>query len=225
MGKMGRIPNVIFDLDGTLVDSVGDLHAAVARTLADEGAEPLTISQVRSFIGNGIPVLVERVMEARGEPADPERHAELLARFMAHYSNASTDLTTAFPGVDKALTELVAAGCRLGVCTNKPVALSRDILAALKLVHAFEVVIGGDSLPERKPHPEPLLAAVRALGGAPAVYVGDSEVDAETSSAAGLPFVMFTEGYRKTAVELLACDAKFDDFAALPALLRSLPGR
>jgi phosphoglycolate phosphatase len=225
MEKMGEIPNVIFDLDGTLVDSVGDLHAAVARTLADEGADPLPIGQVRSFIGNGIPMLVERVMEARGESPDPERHADLLARFMAHYRVASTDLTTAFPGVGEALTELIAAGAHLGVCTNKPAGLSRDILAGLKLDHAFEVVIGGDSLPERKPHPEPLLAAVRTLGGKPAVYVGDSEVDAETSAAAELPFVLFTKGYRKTAVELLPCDAYFDDFTALPALLRDLPAR
>jgi phosphoglycolate phosphatase len=219
------LPNVIFDLDGTLVDSVGDIHAAVARTLEDEGAEPLPVTKVRSFIGNGIPVLVARVMEARGEPADPKRHAELLMRFMEHYAAASAELTTVFPGVRTALDELVAAGSRLGVCTNKPAALSRDILATLSLDDAFEVVIGGDTLPERKPHPEPLLAAVRALGDKPAVYVGDSEVDAETSAAAGLPFVLFTEGYRKTAVEFMACDATFDDFTTLPALLSALPAR
>ena len=217
-----RLPNVIFDLDGTLVDSVGDLHAAVARTLADEGAEPLPLEQIRSFIGNGIPVLIDRVMEARGEPADPGRHAELLARFMEHYSAASTTLTTVFPGVREALQELVSAGSRLGVCTNKHAGLSRDILEGLELDSAFDAVVGGDSLPQRKPHPAPLLAAVQALGGGPAVYVGDSEVDAETSVAARLPFVLFLKGYRKTAIELVPHDARFDDFTMLPELIRSM---
>jgi phosphoglycolate phosphatase len=211
---------VIFDLDGTLIDSAPDIHAAVSRTLADEGHPPLSYTEVRGFIGNGVTVLIERVMAARGERADPSRRADLIARFLAHYEAASSDLTTVYPGVRAALQALADAGHPIGLCTNKPAGPARDILAFFDLLPFFAVVFGGDSLPERKPHPEPLLATVRALGSASALFVGDSEVDAETAAAAGIPMFLFTEGYRKTPVSELPHLTAFDDFAALPGLIR-----
>lgn len=211
---------IVFDLDGTLIDSAPDIHAAVARTLADEGQPPLSYDAVRGFIGNGVPVLIDRVMAARGEAADLSRRADLIARFLAHYEAASTDLTTVYPGVRAALQALAEAGHPMGLCTNKPAGPARDILAGFDLLGFFAAVTGGDSLPERKPHPEPLRATLRALGATSALFVGDSEVDAETAAAAEIPLLLFTEGYRKTAVEDLPHRAAFSDFAALPGLVR-----
>lgn len=210
---------IIFDLDGTLIDSAPDIHAAVARTLAEEGAPPLSFAAVRSFIGNGVPVLIDRVMAAREEAANPARRADLIARFLVQYEAASADLTTIYPGVRDALLALQAAGHPIGLCTNKPEAPARDILDAFGLLPFFGAIIGGDSLPERKPHPAPLLATVRALGATSALYVGDSEVDAETAVAAGIPLLLFTEGYRKTDVANMPHAASFSDFCGLPELV------
>ena len=216
---------IVFDLDGTLIDSAPDIHAAVARMLADEGAEALPFAVVRGFIGNGVPTLIDRVIAARDEGQNPQRRADLIARFLRHYEAASSDLTTVYPGVVGALTALRGAGHVMGLCTNKPAAAARSIVAAFGLAPFFGSVIGGDSLPQRKPHPAPLQATVQALGGGPAIYVGDSEVDAETAAAAGVPLVLFTEGYRKTPVGQLPHAASFDDFTQLPALIAGLdPG-
>lgn len=214
---------IIFDLDGTLVDSVPDIHAAVNLMLADEGRTPMDLAQVRGFIGNGVPALIERVMAARGEdPADAALHARLEAIFMRHYNAAPADRSVLFPGVRAALDALAADGHRLGLCTNKPVEPARAILESFGLASLLPVIIGGDSLPVRKPDPAPLLATADALGHGPALYVGDSEVDAEAAERAALPLLLFTEGYRKTPIADLPHVASFDDFADLPGLVGRL---
>ena len=218
---------IVFDLDGTLIDSVPDIHAAVARLLAEEGRAALTLPQVKSFVGNGVSVLIARVLAAVGEPEDPARHTAWLARFMQQYHAASSALTTVYPGVRPALSVLQAAGHPMGLCTNKPKALARDILRAFGLDGYFQVVIGGDSLPQRKPDPEPLRVALRALGVSRAgsdgaLFVGDSEVDAETAEAAAVPLLLYTEGYRRSPVSALPHLVAFDDFAALPGIVALL---
>jgi phosphoglycolate phosphatase len=213
---------LIFDLDGTLVDSAPDIHAAVARMLAEEDAAPLSLSQVRSFIGNGVPALITRVMAARGEAPVESRAADLVARFMRHYEGAYVQQTTMYPGVAEALAALDASGCRIGLCTNKPAASARAILAAFGIEPHFSAVVGGDSLPQRKPRPEPLYATRRALGGGDVVCVGDSEVDAEAAAAAGMPLLLFTKGYRKTPIGRLQHLKAFDHFSRLPGLVAGL---
>jgi phosphoglycolate phosphatase len=205
---------VIFDLDGTLIDSAPDIHAAANRMLVDEGCAVLDLATITSFIGNGLPKLVERVMQARG--IDLARHGELSARVLDYYNAASSDLTVLYPGVEAMLKQLHAAGYRLGLCTNKPEAPARAILADFRLDHLFDAVIGGDSLNVKKPDAAPLLATGVALGADGIIYVGDSEVDAETARAAGLPFALFTEGYRKTPLASIPHDFAFSRFAALP---------
>ena len=212
---------VIFDLDGTLVDSAPDIHAAVTRLLADVGEAALSAQVVKSFIGNGVPTLVARVLAACGHGSDPARQADWQARFLRHYEADSTTLTQLYPGVTAALSALRDEGHQLALCTNKPEAPARHILGAFGLAGLFPVVVGGDSLPQRKPDPAPLLAAAAGLDG-PALFVGDSEVDAETALAARLPFLLFTEGYRKSPVSALPHAARFDRFADLPALVRRL---
>ncbi len=208
---------LIFDLDGTLIDSAPDIHAAANRMLAGEGVEPLDLPTITSFIGNGLPKLVERVMAARG--MDPARHKALTQITLDHYNADATTLTRPYPGVPQALQALEAAGHRLALCTNKPEAPARAVLADLGLAGHFPVIVGGDTLAVNKPDPAPALACVEAMGGGAAAYVGDSEVDAETAQRAGLPFYLFTEGYRKSPVAALPHKAVFADFADLPALI------
>ena len=208
---------LIFDLDGTLVDSAPDIRAAVNLMLAGEGLGPLDLPTVTGFVGNGMPKLVERVMAAKG--IDPARHKALTQVTLDHYNAAPSALTRPYAHVPQALAALEAAGHRLAVCTNKPEAPARAILADLGLARHFPVIVGGDTLPARKPEPAPQLECVQALGGGAAVFIGDSEVDAETAAAAGLPFYLFTEGYRKSPVSALPHRAGFSDFAALPGLI------
>ncbi len=205
---------IVFDLDGTLVDSLPDLTHALNVMLTGTEQPPMDEATVRGFIGHGIPHLVHGVMVARG--LDPAREEDLRAAMLAAYLANPADRTRPYPGVVQAMERLAGAGFALGICTNKMHAPAVEILRALNLDRHFAVVIGGDTLPERKPDPAPLRAAFAALPGRPVLFVGDSEVDAETAQAAGLPFGLFTRGYRKTAVADLPHTFAFDDFADLP---------
>jgi phosphoglycolate phosphatase len=209
---------VVFDLDGTLIDSAPDIRVVTNGLLAEEGAAPVSLAETRSFIGHGAPTFVARMRAARGLPdAD---HARLLAEFVRRYDSA-VGLTAPYPGAVAALDALAAEGCAIGLCTNKPYRPAIAVLDHLGLTARFGSIIGGDSLPERKPDPAPLRAALEALGSGPAVYVGDSEVDADCARRAGVPFLLFTEGYRSAPVESLPHLAAFSDFEALPGLVRA----
>lgn len=212
---------LIFDLDGTLVDSAPDIHAAANRIFTGKGLDPFPFETVRGFIGNGVGVLVSRLLVSRGLPGTGDLHAEMVGDFINIYEEA-VDLTSLYPGVTDALNRLRAAGHPLGICTNKPLRPALAVLRHFGLDGHFAAVIGGDSLPQRKPDPAPLHAAYAALAAPVLLYVGDSEVDAETAQAAGVDFALFTPGYRKSAVEALVHRLAFDDFAALPGLVAAL---
>ncbi len=214
---------VIFDLDGTLVDSAPDICAAAGTVIARHGLEPLTLEQTRSYVGHGAAQFVERCLAARGVADQPGLQAEVLAGFLDIYESAVT-LTVPYPGVVAALERLTDMGLVLGVCTNKPAAPAHAVLCHLGLDRHFAVVIGGDSLPVRKPDPAPLQAAMTGLAASATVFVGDSEVDAETAVRAGVPFALYTEGYRKTPVSELPHDAAFADFDDLPGIVRACLG-
>lgn len=211
---------VIFDLDGTLIDSAPDIHATATLVLESEGLAPLSFEVIRGFIGNGVSVLVGRMLTAHGLPATGAQHKRMTDLFIEHYEEAVT-LTTLYPNVADVLTKLRAEKRRLGLCTNKPLAPTLSVLAHFGLADTFDVIVGGDSLPTRKPDPAPLLHVVEALGGR-AVYVGDSEVDAETADRAGVPMALFTEGYRKTPIGELPHAESFADFADLPDIVARL---
>lgn len=220
--RMLEMKAVIFDLDGTLVDSAPDLHAAVNLMLQEEALAPLDLARVRGFIGNGVSVLVQRAMAAHGAAVAGDRLAALEARFMDHYARAPADRTRLFDGAKEAVRALSDRGYRLAVCTNKPVGPTHDILRAFGLSPHFQVVIGGDSLPVRKPDPAPLWRAVEDLGADQALYVGDSEVDAETAVAAAVPLVLFTEGYRRMPMDEMPHAAAFSSFNDLVGLVEQL---
>lgn len=211
---------VVFDLDGTLIDSAPDIHASVNAVLRLRGVRPLTLDQVRGFIGGGVDLLWRRVIGATALPV--EAHRDLVASFMTRYHEA-TGLTRLYPNAVEALGILADRGYPLGLCTNKPMAPTRAVLTHFGIAGLFSVVIGGDSLPQRKPDPAPLRAAFLALGADPeaprGVYVGDSEFDEECARNAGIPFLLYTRGYRKMPVDRMLHRASFDDFARLPRLV------
>lgn len=210
---------LVFDLDGTLIDSAPDIRAAVNRMLEDEGRAPLDLPTVISFIGNGLPRLVARAMQARDCP--PEDHDRLTRATLAYYQAAPATLSRPYPGIHAALEALRSAGHRLGICTNKPEAPARAILADFDMAALFDVVVGGDTLAVRKPDPAPLIHAVEAMSGPP-VFVGDSEIDAETAARARIPFVLFTEGYRKVPVDTLPHAALYSAASDLPGAIAAL---
>ncbi|MEM6624058.1 MAG: phosphoglycolate phosphatase [Pseudomonadota bacterium] len=205
---------IAFDLDGTLIHSAPDLHAAANVMLAELGRESLTLDKVTSFVGNGVPKLVERCLAATGGP-DPRGYQI----FSTYYAAHPVDLTQPFPGVMAALQALQTDGYALGICTNKPEGPTRTILDHFGMTELFPSVIGGDTLPVTKPDAAPLNACFQGLEGAPLLYVGDSETDVATAVAAQIPFALFTEGYRKTPVADLTHAHAFDAFDALPDLV------
>ena len=211
---------ILFDLDGTLVDSVPDLAAAVNALLAELGRPALGLPQVTGMVGDGTSALVERALAASGARDTPLRAA--LDRFLALYEAEPTRLTRPYAGVPRVLDELAAAGWRLGVCTNKPERATRAVLAGLDLERFFRVVLGGDSGPTRKPDPGPLRAALERLGSAPgsAVMIGDHRNDVLAAQAAGMPVVFARWGYGAATLAGLEPDAAIDRFAELPEALR-----
>ncbi len=210
---------IVFDLDGTLIDSVPDLQGIANALLREQGCAPITLAEARGFIGNGVKVFVQKMRRARDIP-DSEQ-APLHAAFMERYRGAVT-LTRPYPGVVDALDTLVARGHALGICTNKPLEPTHAVLDHLGLARYFGCIYGGDSLPVHKPDPAPLTAAFAALGGGPELYVGDSEVDAETAVNADVPFLLFTEGYRKGPVVAMPHRLAFVEWTALPGLVTDL---
>jgi phosphoglycolate phosphatase len=204
---------VVFDLDGTLIDSAPDIRAVANVMLRGLDRRELSLAETRSFVGRGAATVVRRALTATGGVEGVDE-ATALAAFHAAYETQGSALATLFPGAAAALGALKDRGARLAICTNKPEAAVPAALADAGLAPFFDVVVGGGALP-LKPHPAMLQAAFDRLGG-PGVYVGDSETDAETAAAAGAPFALFTGGYRVKTVEELAPAFAFDDFAALP---------
>jgi phosphoglycolate phosphatase len=212
MASFDAVKAVLFDLDGTLIDSVPDIHAALNSLLAEEGLRPLSVPRVTGFVGHGVARLVDRAFAHLDRPLRGEALDAMVVRFSALYGAKAAVLTRPFPGVEPALAALHAQGIRLGVCTNKPAAITRSILKALGLAPRFDAVIGGDSTPERKPGPAPLLACLKALD-APAgraLYIGDSETDVLTARNAGLPVILVSYGYTGIPAAALGADLVID---------------
>ena len=200
--------SVIFDLDGTLIDSAPDLHAAANKMLAQMGHPSLSKETIVSFIGNGVPKLVERSLRVFGVPGSKE--AEDM--FRGFYAADPFTLSTPYPGVTDCLESLKNKGFKLGVCTNKPEEPARVILDGLNLTQYFDVIVGGDTYPSLKPDPTPLLGCAQKLNSHPALYVGDSETDALTAANAKMEFALYSGGYRNSSTDEMAHDFLFHHF-------------
>ncbi len=216
--------NIVFDLDGTLIDSAPDIQAVAEEILGRLGKPPLTLDETRSFIGEGAKVLVSKMMAARGITETPESHARIYGDFVARYESA-VDKAVFYPGAVDALALLQAAGHRLGLCTNKPELPARAVMRHMGLEPVFEAFVAGGMIDSRKPEPDMLLKCIGDLGSGPALYVGDSEIDAETATRAGVPFALYVEGYRKTPVAKMPHDWAFDHFDRLPGIVQEAMAR
>ena len=185
--------HVIFDLDGTLIDSLSDLAAAVNHVRGVMGLPPLVADRVRTFIGEGARRLIERAVGADA----PHRVTEGLERFLVYYGEHLLEQTRLYPGMETVLDQLVSNHVRLSVLSNKPVEMSRKILAGLGVMSYFAQVVGGNSLASRKPDPAGVLHLVDATGTGPAqtLMVGDSYIDATTAAAAGVGFCGVAWGF------------------------------
>ncbi len=212
-------PVLLLDLDGTLTDSAPDLMGAANRMMAARGLAPFVLDEILAMIGDGVPALVGRVLAARGLPPDPAAVTAFAADYGAHVADA----TRPYPGVEAGLRALQAAGWRLAVCTNKPEALARKLLASTGLLDFFAAVGGGDSFPVRKPDPAHMLATLTEAGGDPAaaVAVGDHHNDVAAAAGAGIPCIFARWGYGRAAEGEKAA-AQAASFAEVPALAADL---
>lgn len=214
---------VVFDLDGTLIDSAPDVRAALNRLLAEEDRPQLSLPQVQELVGEGASALIERAWAATGDAAAPEAVGPLVERYLAHYRDCPADHTVVYNGVVAMLEGLRAEGALLGICTNKPHHMTEIVLDALDLSRHFAAMVGGD-FPRRKPDGEHIRETLRRMGaeGYPALYVGDSITDVKAARDAGLPVVAVDWGYARMPVAQLGADRLISSYAELPTVIREM---
>lgn len=217
---------VVFDLDGTLVDSAPDLIAALNRALAEHNLPPVPLSAARHLVGHGVRILLQHGFAEAGATWDEARSPETVDRFIADYALHIADHTQAFEGVVETLDRLSARGAVLCVATNKRTDLSVALIEALGLGRHFAAVMGPDVVSARKPNGAHLREAVLAARGDPAraVMVGDSAPDARAARDAGMPCIITTFGYTEIAPADLGADAVIDRFSDVEAAIHRLLG-
>jgi len=222
--SMPQLQAVVFDLDGTLIDSAPDITVAINRLLDRYGRPHISVAQVRGMVGDGAPVLLRRVFAASGAPLDPEEAPEIYATFLDFYESQSASPDSIFPGVLETLDILLARGLLLGLCTNKPERVTIEVLDQLDLARFFRAVAGGDTLPVRKPDGGHVSWVVERLGAAPgtAVMVGDNHNDVAAARGAGIPVIACSYGYPHVPVAEMGADAIIDHFSDLPAVLDTI---
>ena len=218
---------IVFDLDGTLIDSVPDVRAAVNRVLAEHGRAGLSIDDVKILVGWGGDTLIAKAFEQTGGPLEEAKLEDMRLRFLATYADHPADHSRIFPGAVEILEGLRDAGIKMGICTNKPYRLTKLLLAALDLEGWFGAVLGGDSLAIRKPDGGHLLGVIEALGvtAGEAAMVGDSGNDVACARDAAVPVIAVAYGYTQVPAEALGADFVIARFADLPQALARLPRR
>lgn len=217
---------ILFDLDGTLVDTAPDLVGALNGVLNEQGLPALSLQAARVMVGRGAKALIEQGFAAAGRPlGEPDKPA-LVERFIDIYRGRIADESLPFDGVTEALDQLAEAGALLGVCTNKRTDLSLALLDALSLTSRFAAVIGADRAPAPKPDARHLLTAIEAVGGVQsrALMVGDSASDIGAARAARVPSIVVSFGYTEIAPAELGADHLIDHFRDLPALAARILG-
>jgi phosphoglycolate phosphatase len=217
-------PIVVFDLDGTLVDTAPDLVGTLNIIFARMGLPPVPFAAARNMVGGGARALIERGLTAERRTVTSAELDGLVGDFVAHYADHIADGSRPFPGLEAALDELARRGCRAAVCTNKLEWLARRLLETLSLSSRFVVICGGDTFRLQKPDPELLRRTIAAAGGREkqAVMVGDSASDTAMARAAGIPVIVVDYGYSETPVAELNADRVISKLAELPGAVFDL---
>lgn len=215
-------PALVFDFDGTLIDSAPDITHALNDTLVLYGRTPVSVDQVRGMVGDGAASLLRSAFQATGGGLEDAALPEVLKRYGDLYFERSADPSCLHPGVEETLHALAAAGVKFGLCTNKPERITRKILELIGLAPLFGAVAGGDTLPVRKPDGRPVTYVMETLGVGRAAMVGDGVNDVLSARAAGIPVVLVSFGYPRGDVHGLGADLVIDRFAELPAALERL---
>jgi phosphoglycolate phosphatase len=215
---------LIFDLDGTLVDTAPDLLGATNAVLRSEGRREVDPATLRHMVGFGARSLIQQAMAATGAGVEDARLPELVDRFLVHYRAHIADASVAFPGVEETLAALAAEGAHLAVLTNKPQEMADLLLAALKLDRFFPVVYGAGRMSYVKPDARIFHDVVRDLNCGSGIMIGDSITDVATARAAKAPVILVSYGYTPEPADSLGADAVTDHFTEIPALARALAG-
>ena len=215
---------IVFDLDGTLVDTAPDLVRALNQTLDLEGLPHLNLATARSLVGQGARVLIERAASLSGVSFSPTRIDELKRAYINYYRADIARESAPYPHVERALDTLAQLGAKLAVCTNKRTDLSVMLLETLGLAHRFSAIVGADSVPYQKPHPDHYRAAVARAGGVVrrSLMVGDSAADVASARGAGAPVAIVSFGYSDGGAEMLGADALLHTFIELAPVTRRL---
>ena len=215
---------ILFDLDGTLVDTAPDLLASLNAVLTRVGHRPVVPRELRSMVGHGVKALFERAFKETGTAVSPEQLAHYSTEFLTHYRANIAHESRPYPHVRETLEALADTGAILGVCSNKPQELTDLLLAKLDLAWHFGAVYGGGRAKHNKPAADHVLELLDALKGTlgRAVMVGDSTVDVAAARAANIPVIVMSYGYTPVAAHEMGGDAVADDFAALPGLIARL---
>ncbi len=219
-----RFDAVLFDLDGTLIETAPDLCSALNHTLGQAGRDGVQLDQVRHMIGDGARTMLRLGLEATGQEPSDEEIEKWFHVLLDYYWDHVADESFVFPGALVALETMAAAGLKLAVCTNKPVAMSNRLFEKLAIDHHFGAVLGGDSLAVRKPDAGHILGTLDAIGVAPdrAVMIGDSANDLNAARNAGNPVGLVTYGDTTVPVQELDANALIDHFDQLLPALSSL---
>jgi phosphoglycolate phosphatase len=219
------LKGVLFDLDGTLLDTAADIAQALNLALGEYGIAAFPVSEVILMVGRGSPALIERATAARGKTPSGAERAAMLERFFHHYGELEEQgqsQAVAYPGAAEALQRLHAAGVKVAVVTNKHYRFASALMHYLKLSPWIDLIVGGDTCERRKPDPQPLLFACSSMGltAAEALMVGDSINDVGAARAAGIPVVCVPYGYNEGRdPRTLDCDAMVETLAELPGLV------
>ena len=215
---------IVFDLDGTLIETAPDLIHTLNLVLTQEGLSAVPYATARNLIGGGAQVMIRRALAAEGRYATDAEMDRLYAAFIAYYSEHIADRSRPFPGLDSALNDLRAAGHALAVCTNKLEWLSLRLLKALNLTHRFAAICGPDTFGVMKPDPEVFRQTVRRAGGEPsrAIMVGDSKTDILTGRAARVSVIAVDFGYTDVPIASLQPDRIISSFSELPGAIGDL---
>lgn len=216
-----RFQTVVFDLDGTLADTAPDLTEALNFTLERFGRARVPAEDVRHMVGHGARALLKKGLAATGEMTEAMVD-EGFPIFLDHYAAHVADHSRPWDGVEDTLAALEAQGVRLAICTNKLEGLTHRFLDAMGWADRFAAVVGGDTLPVRKPDPAPLFAAIERAGGGTAAFVGDSITDTDTAKAAKVPCVALSFGFSDRPAEQLGADRLIHHFSDLIPALASL---